>query len=83
MNDPSARRRPPSLAGFGLPNGDQDKKDKEDKDARRDEARAKQKVDAPRATADYRAAEQTIRDRTEALRQARLAREKAGDKDPE
>ena len=40
MNDPSARRRPPSLAGFGLPNGDQDKKDKEDKDARRDEARA-------------------------------------------
>lgn len=77
MNDPRARRRKPSLAGFGLPNDAQDKKDKEDKDARRDEARAKQRVDAPRAVADYRAAEKTLRDRTAKLRAARLARDAA------
>jgi hypothetical protein len=83
MNGPDARRRKPSLAGFGLPQDAQDKQDKRDKDARRDEARAKQKIDAPRATADYRAAEQSVRDRTAALREARRAREKAGDKEPE
>ena len=35
-----------------------------------------QKAEAPKATADYYAAEQAIRDRTRALRQLRLAHEK-------
>ena len=34
-------------------------------------------IGAPRATADYRAAEQAVRDRTAKLREARLARETA------
>ena len=38
-------------------------------------ARAQQKADAPKATADYRAAEQALRGRTEKLRGLRLARE--------
>ena len=38
-------------------------------------AREEQKADAPKATADYYAAEQRIRDRTRELRQERLARE--------
>ena len=82
MNEPRALRRTPSLAGFGLPDGPQDKQEKQEKDARRDEARAKQKADAPRAVADYEAAQQATRDRTTALREARLAREAAGNKEP-
>lgn len=80
MNDPDARCRTPSLAGVDLPDDAQDKQDKQEKqekDARRDEARAKQKIDAPRATAEYEAAQQANRDRTSALREARLAREAA------
>jgi hypothetical protein len=38
-------------------------------------AREKQKADAPQAVADYYAAEQKLRDRTQELRQLRLARE--------
>jgi len=37
--------------------------------------REQQKADAPKATADYYAAQQAIRDRTEKLRQLRLARD--------
>jgi len=37
--------------------------------------REQQKADAPKATADYRAAEQKIRDRTQELKRLRLARE--------
>ena len=40
-------------------------------------ARTQQKADAPRATTDYKAAEQALRDRTAKLREARLAREAA------
>ena len=83
MTEPRALRRKPSLAGFGLPDDAQDRQEKQEKDARREEARAKQRADAPRAVADYRAAEQSIRDRSAALRQARLARDAAGDKEPE
>lgn len=76
MNEPRDRtlRRRPSLAGFGLPN---DQQEKEAKDARREAARSQQRVDAPRATADYRAAEKTLRERTAKLREARLARDAA------
>ena len=38
-------------------------------------ARAEQKADAPRATADYHAAQQKVRDRTQELKALRLARE--------
>jgi hypothetical protein len=38
-------------------------------------AREHQKADAPKATADYYAAQQRIRDRTQELRRLRLARE--------
>jgi hypothetical protein len=38
-------------------------------------AREHQKADAPKATAEYYAAEQRIRDRTQELRRLRLARE--------
>ena len=38
--------------------------------------RQMQKADAPKATADYYAAEQALRDRTRELRQLRLAQEK-------
>jgi hypothetical protein len=41
------------------------------------QTRAKQKDDAPRAMADYRAAEDAVRLRTEKLRSERLAREAA------
>jgi hypothetical protein len=37
--------------------------------------REHQKADAPKATADYYAAQQKIRDRTQELKQLRLARE--------
>ena len=37
--------------------------------------REQQKADAPKAMADYYAAQQAIRDRTERLRQLRLARD--------
>ena len=37
--------------------------------------REQQKADAPKAMADYYAAQQAIRDRTEKLRQLRLARD--------
>jgi hypothetical protein len=76
MSEPRDRtlRRKPSLAGFGLPNEAQDK---QDKDARREAARTQQRTDAPRAIADYRAAEKTLRDRTAKLREARLARDAA------
>jgi len=37
--------------------------------------REQQKVDAPKATADYYAAQQALRDRTIKLRQLRLARD--------
>ena len=37
-------------------------------------AREQQKVDAPKATADYYAAEQALRERTQKLRRLRLAR---------
>jgi acyl-CoA reductase-like NAD-dependent aldehyde dehydrogenase len=37
--------------------------------------REKQKADAPKAMADYRAAEQRLRDRTQELRRLRIARE--------
>jgi len=37
--------------------------------------REQQKADAPKATADYYAAQQAMRDRTEKLRQLRLARD--------
>ena len=67
-------RRTPSYPGIATPRDPQDIK------ARSETARANQKADAPRATADYRAAEQAVRDRTAKLREARLAREKA-DKD--
>jgi hypothetical protein len=40
--------------------------------------REERKADAPKAMAEYRAAEQALRDRTRTLRQIRLARE-AGD----
>jgi hypothetical protein len=39
--------------------------------------RDQEKADAPKALADYRAAEQRIRDRTRELRELRLAREAA------
>jgi hypothetical protein len=79
MNEPRDRalRRKPSLAGFGLPTEAQDRQDKQDKDARRDAARSQQRAVAPRARADYNAAEKTLRDRTAKLREARLARETA------
>ena len=38
-------------------------------------AREHQKADAPKATANYYAAQQKLRDRTQELRQLRLARE--------
>ena len=38
-------------------------------------ARERQRADAPSAMADYYAAEQKIRDRTQALKRLRLARE--------
>ncbi len=38
-------------------------------------ARERQKADAPKATADYYAAEQAVRDRTQELRRLRLARD--------
>jgi len=38
-------------------------------------ARAERKADAPRATADYHAAQQKVRDRTQELKALRLARE--------
>lgn len=37
--------------------------------------RAEQRLDAPKAMQEYRAAEQSLRDRTKKLRQERLARE--------
>jgi len=37
--------------------------------------RERQKADAPKATKDYYAAQQAVRDRTRVLRQLRLARE--------
>jgi hypothetical protein len=76
MNEPKDRslRRKPTLAGFGLPDEAQEK---QDKDARRDAARSQQRADAPRALADYRAAEKTLRERTAKLREARLARDAA------
>ena len=37
--------------------------------------REQQRADAPKATAEYHAAEQRLRDRTRELRQQRLARE--------
>jgi hypothetical protein len=37
--------------------------------------REEQKADAPKATADYYAAEQAVRDRTQELRRLQLARE--------
>ena len=83
MNGPRALRQTPSLASFGLPDDAQDKQEQQEKDARRDEVRARQKADAPRATADYRAAEQAVRDRTAKLREARLAREASGQDKPE
>jgi hypothetical protein len=42
--------------------------------------RNQQKADAPRATTDYRAGEQAVRDRTAKLREERLAREAAAKK---
>jgi hypothetical protein len=84
MSGSDGRRHTPSLAGFGLSDdaqAEQDKQEKQEKDARRDEARAKQKADAPRATAEYEAAQQANRDRTAALREARLAREAANPPD--
>jgi hypothetical protein len=72
-----ALRRRPSLAGFGLPGDAQERQERQDKDARRDAARTQQRADAPRATADYRAAEKALRERTAALREERLARETA------
>ena len=47
-------------------------------DEERASIRSQQKADAPRATADYQAAEQEMRDRTAKLREARRAREAAG-----
>ena len=41
--------------------------------------RVQQMADAPRAMADYQAAEQTTRERTAKLREARRAREAADD----
>ena len=41
-------------------------------------AREQQKADAPRATADYHAADQALRERTEKLRGLRLAHERQG-----
>lgn len=38
-------------------------------------AREQQKADAPKATADYYAAEQALRERTKKLKRLRLARE--------
>jgi hypothetical protein len=38
-------------------------------------AREQQKADAPKATADYHAAEQALRERTHKLKRLRLARE--------
>jgi len=64
-------RRTPSYPGIGAPRDPQEAKE------RSETARANQKADAPRATADYRAAEQAVRDRTAKLREARLARETA------
>jgi hypothetical protein len=81
MNGPDARRRTLSLAGFGLPRDAQHTHDNHHTPARRDAARANPMIAAPPATADYRAAEQSVRDRTEALRQARLARENPGGKE--
>lgn len=43
---------------------------------RRSKIREQQKADAPKAMADYRAAEQEIRDRTRELRELRLAKER-------
>jgi hypothetical protein len=48
-------------------------------DAERIAIRTLQKADAPRATADYQAAEQATRERTAKLREARRAREAADD----
>jgi hypothetical protein len=48
-------------------------------DEERAEIRTQQKADAPRAMADYQAAEQETRERTEKLRKARQAREAADD----
>ena len=82
MNEPRDRtlRRKPSLAGFGLPSGDaQDRQEKQEKEAKRDAARSQQRADAPRALADYKAAEKATRDRTAKLRAARLARDAADD----
>jgi len=64
-------RRTPTYPGISTPRDPQDVK------ARSETARAQQKADAPRATADYRAAEQAVRDRTAKLREARMAREAA------
>jgi hypothetical protein len=78
MSEPRDRtlRRKPSLAGFGLPDA-QDRQEKQEKDAKREAARTQQRADAPRAIADYRAAEKTLRERTAKLREARLARDAA------
>jgi hypothetical protein len=43
--------------------------------------REQQKADAPKAIADYYAAQQAMRDRTERLRQLRLARDAAQKRD--
>ena len=48
-------------------------------DAERAAIRSLQKADAPRAMADYQAAEQETRERTEKLRKARRAREAKGE----
>ena len=48
-------------------------------DAERAAIRTLQKADAPRAMADYQAAEQEIRERTAKLRKARRAREASDD----
>ena len=50
-------------------------------DEQRIAIRTQQKADAPRAMADYQAAQQATRDRTAALRQARLARKAANSHD--
>ena len=51
-------------------------------DAERVAIRTLQKADAPRAMADYQAAEQATRDRTAKLRKARREREAADDTKP-
>ena len=72
----SARRR----RNFGHPRAFMSMPQHENADRSRAErlfkTRQMQKADAPKATADYYAAEQALRDRTRELRQLRLAQEK-------